>query len=379
MKFSLMKEDLLYAVSAVERAVSSKNTLPILNGIMITAINNTVRFRATDLEVAVECIINAAVEEEGETVIPGRRFAAMVKLLPGSEIMLSGGHDRLKVEYNGGRQSLPCLPAEEFPALPRCEGSVSTRLPVRVFKRLVRQTGIAASNDEVRPIFTAIYSEFFSDKLNMVATNTHRLACSSIACSSNAEGTFLIPNRALQEVSRLANDSDDINITGGNNQVFFSFANIVFTTRVIMGNYPDYHQVIPDANTYINNISVERTSFIQVLERAALVSRETGRNKGNVVQLAVNMEEGLLEVSAEVPDEGSIRENLPISGSGSEITINFNARYLLDVLKVLDTDLVMLNMTGLSTPCIITPCAADDEEAQSSSYIYLLLPVRVSK
>lgn len=377
MRIDIDRDDLVYAVSAVERAVSAKSTIPALGGVLISAEDDRICFRATDLELAMECVIPGRVIEAGEAVTLGRRFSAIVRLLPGGDVTLSADALHMELEYTGGHQALPCLPTEEFPLLPQAEGDIQGSIPVREFRRLVRQAGIAAANDEVRPIFSGILTELTPGEITMVATDTHRLTCAKGAWQGTGQGSLLIPNRTMQEVARLAvNEDDDIIITGGKSQVFFSFANLTFTSRLIMGQFPNYREVIPAEESFTIRLFTDRTGLTQALERASLVSRETGRGRGSVVRFEVD--ENQLTIFAEVPDEGTIRETVAATCGGGPLTVNFNARYLLDMLKAVEEDMIEMRLSGPASPSVILPDLSKNEDG-SGSYIYLLLPVRVSR
>ena len=233
MKIEIAKEDLVYAVSSVEKAVSAKNTVPVLSGIMISAKDNRVTFRATDLEMAIECTVNTPVEEEGELVAPGRKLSQLAKGLSAGNIILeSSDCENLLIKYNRGQISMPCYDTEEFPLLPAASGDISGKIPVKVFRRLVRQTGIAASMDELRPVFTGMMLEIKDNDITFVATDTHRLTVGRGVWQGSGEKTVIVPNKVMQEVARLAaNDDDNIHITVSKSQVFFGFANLQIASR----------------------------------------------------------------------------------------------------------------------------------------------------
>ena len=378
MKIEINRDDLVYAVSAVERAVSTKNTIPALGGVLISAEGERISFRATDLELAMECVIPGRVLEGGEVVTLGRRFSAIVRLLPAGDVTLSGDALHLELEYFGGHQALPCLAAEEFPLLPQAEGEIQGSIPVREFRRLARQAGIAAASDEVRPIFSGILTELAPGAITLVATDTHRLTRVQGSWQGQGTGSLLIPNRTMQEVARLAvNEDDDIIITGGKSQVFFSFANLTFTSRLIMGQFPNYRDVIPAEDSFPIHLFADRVQLTQALERASLVSRETGRGKGSVVRFEVD--DNRLVIFAEVPDEGTIREQVACTSSGGSLTVNFNARYLLDMLKAVEEDMIEMRLSGPASPSVSLPDMSKNEDGAAGSYLYLLLPVRVSR
>jgi DNA polymerase III subunit beta len=374
MKLEIQKEYLLYAVNAVERAVSTKNTLPVLGGIMIVAKDNKVCFKATDLEMAVECVVNANIEEEGEIVAPGRKLAQLAKGLTSQTISIeSVGQEQLIIKYERGQISMPCFSPEDFPLLPSQEGNINGSIPVRTFRRLVKQTGIASSTDELRPIFTGILFDIDENNITMIATDTHRLAVSKDTWMGQGKTSVIVPNKVMQEISRLAvSEEDNIIITISQSQIFFSFANLIVTSRLIVGSFPDYHQVLPAKDQYISNFSVSRQSLIESLELASVISREISRGKGNIIRLRLDKDS--INIYAYAQDEGTFDENQLARINGEKLTLNYNARYLLDVLKVMDEENIIFNLTGATTPGVIV---ADNED--NDKYLYLILPVRVSK
>jgi DNA polymerase III subunit beta len=390
MKIEIQQEDLAYAVSAVERAVSTKNTLPVLSGIMISAQGNRLSFRATDLEMAIECVINAVIEEEGEIVAPGRKFSQLAKgLTPGLVNLEAGADYQLQIKYSRGHISMPCYPAAEFPLLPTQDGEVRGTIAVKTFRRLVRQSGIAVSSDELRPVFTGLMLEVDKEKITVVGTDTHRLAVGHDTWSGKGSTSVIVPHKVLQEVSRLAvGDEDNIIVTISKSQIFFAFANLIVTSRLIMGHFPDYHQVLPAEDQFTSTFSISRQRLIESLELATIISREISRGKGNIVRL--RLDENSVNIYASTPDEGTFDENQEAYVTGEPLILNYNARYLLDVLKVIEEERVIFRLTGATTPGVVLPeaeekAAAEAEatgaeaKASASKYLYLVLPVRVSK
>ncbi|NLF80327.1 MAG: DNA polymerase III subunit beta, partial [Clostridia bacterium] len=263
----------------------------------------------------------------------------------------------------------------EFPLLPACEGDVSGNISVQTFRRLVRQTGIAVSGDELRPVFTGIMLEVEEEKITMVGTDTHRLAVGRDNWTGQGAAAVIVPHKVMQEVSRLAQgDEEQIIITISKSQIFFAFANLLVASRLIMGHFPDYHQVLPPEDQFISSFAISRQRLIESLELATIISREISRGKGNVVRL--RLDEGSVNIYASTPDEGTFDENQEALVQGEALVLNYNARYLLDVLKVIEEERVIFRLTGAATPGVVLPEA---EEARRDNYLYLVLPVRVSK
>ncbi|MEG2212832.1 MAG: DNA polymerase III subunit beta, partial [Clostridiales bacterium] len=218
-----------------------------------------------------------------------------------------------------------------------------------------------------------ILMEISKETIIMVATDTHRLAKGECKWQGEGEASLIMPCRTLQEIARLAvNEEENIKLTANKNQAYFRLGNLTFTSRVIVGQYPDYNQVLPSENLFSYFAVINNHRLCDALERAALISRDVTRGKGNIVRL--NFEKNKVVMSAEVPDEGTIKEEIPAAVEGEELTVNYNARYLLEALKVIDEENICFRLTGATTPGIIV---GDSEKEQN--YFYLVLPVRVSR
>ena len=371
MRINCQKEELLYGVSSVVKAVSTKNTLPILGGILITAKDNIVTLRATDLEMAIECTVSADVPEGGAVVVPGRYFIELVRHLPDTMIGLeSADGQTLAIYYEQSQINVRCFDVNEFPALPQVDGEIKRQIPAPLFRKIVKQSTIAAASDEIRPIFTGVLMEIGAEKLTAVTTDTHRMAVCEITCSGEGEGRVIIPCRNITEMARLAtNDDEPVFITVDRNQVYFNTGNITFFSRVISGQFPDYKQVIPAPSMFSTQAVIKRGKLLEALERASLLSRDQARTRGNVIKVQILNE--VLFISADSPDVGKIREEMPISLEGKELESSYNVRYLIEALKVIDEDNIILRLTGATTPGVIVP-------EKETSYLYLILPLRIT-
>ena len=379
MKLNIQKEDLYSAVKAVARAVSSKNTLPILGGIMLSSSEDQpgkLWLRATDLELAMECVIDADIEEVGQIVVPGRYFLDLVSHLPAGNIALeSKGYEELTLYYEKSQVCVRCFDPDEFPALPQAEGDICGQIPVATFRRMVKQVKIATASDEVRPLFTGILIELEADKLAMVASDTHRLALSLGGWQGTGQARLVLPSRTMNEIASLSvNEEGLIQITASQNQAYFQVDNITFVTRVISGQYPDYNQVLPATSLYNSHCIVHKGKLIEALERASLLARDTARGRANIVKLIWG--QNILTLLAEAPDIGSIHEEIAVDLEGAELEASYNIRYLLEALKVIEEEQVVFHLTGENTPGVILPAG---QELGASQYTYLVLPVRVSR
>ncbi|NPV92470.1 MAG: DNA polymerase III subunit beta [Firmicutes bacterium] len=368
MKLTCEKQLLQGAIQTAQRCASTKSTIPVLGGILLTATPAGLTLKATDLELAVECLIPAQVFEEGSVVAPARYLSDLVRRLPETDIgiELDTQTRNLVFTYGNSRFQLNTLNAEDFPLLPSVDLANALKMPQPEFKELVRKVGAAASADPIRPIFTGILCEFNDGVLTMVATDTHRLTRKRMTLENSIGGVnpVIIPNRALQELSRLLKDEDsDFSIVLSSGLVAFVTDEFTLTTRPIEGKFPDYEKVIPAE--FKNNISLQRLDLLATLERAALLV--STRDGTSIVNL--DIKESSLVLSSQAANLGSLREELVVESSGEPLEIYFNARYLIDALRVIDSERVTVDFSGALSPCVIKPLPEED-------YLYMLLPIR---
>lgn len=334
----------------------------------MTATPAGLTLKATDLELAVECLIPAQVFEEGSVVAPARYLSDLVRRLPETDIgiELDVQARTLVFTYGNSRFQLNTLNAEDFPLLPSIDMANALKMPQPEFKELVRKVGAAASADPIRPIFTGILCEFNDGVLTMVATDTHRLTRKRMTLENSIEGVnpVIIPNRALQELSRLLKDEDsNFNIILSSGLVGFVTDEFTLTTRPIEGKFPDYEKVIP--SDFKSAVSLQRQDLLATLERAALLV--STRDGTSIVNL--DIKDSSMVLSSQAANLGSLREELVVESSGEQLEIYFNARYLIDALRVIDSDRVTVDFSGALSPCVIKPLPEED-------YLYMLLPIR---
>lgn len=368
MKFLTTRENLVYGVQTVQKAVSLKNPLPILSGILLKAEKNRVTFMATDLEMGIKCSIPVNVIEEGSVVLPARYMGDMVRRLPDTQIKIETDKENFStvVNYGTSEFSLLGFSAEQFPALPEIDSNLKFSIKQELFKNMIRQVSFATSQDDNRPIFSGILMEKEGDSIHLVATDTHRLAFrKGTTASDGSEQTVsvIIPAKTLNEVNRImTGEEKEIMVTFSDNQVVFETEDVKIFSRLIAGQFPNYKQVIPQGCK--TKIKVRTRDLLESVERASLLVKEGT----NVIRITVNRHEMIINSNS--PDIGKIHEVLPIHIEGEETQIAFNSRYLSDVLKVIETGEILLELTGSLSPGIIKP---ENEE----NYIYLILPVRI--
>lgn len=369
MKFSCKKEQLVHAVQIVQKAVSSKPQMPILSGIYLNAFDNTLELQATDYELGISCKIDAEIAEPGAIVLSGRYFQEVVRKLPGEtvEIVTNRTDHTLKITSNTAQFNLLSLPAAEFPVLHSLEGTTAFKLRDNVLRELIKKTVFACSTDESRPVFTGGLLEVTNSDVLMVATNTHRLAVKKeILDAFNGMIKIIIPSKILNELARVmvSEVPSDVLIECNHNQISFSFDNVYIISRLIEGQFPDYQRVVPPE--FATSITISTDEFLAAVERVSLISRS---GDYNVIKLS--FKDSSVLITSNNPDIGKAEESVDISLSGNELDIAFNAKYVTDILKNIDSEKIYFSLNTPLSPASIRPFNDD-------SYNYIITPVRTN-
>ncbi|MCB8816815.1 DNA polymerase III subunit beta [Desulfosporosinus shakirovi] len=367
MKIFCSKDALLSGVNAVQRAVSNKNPLPVLQGILIQADNQSLQFAATDLEMGIRCDVPAQVTEKGTMIVPAKLFTEVVRKLPDTTITLEEKDQQITIGYYQSEIILHGYDPEEFPLLPDLIEPLSFELPTIIFKNMIKQTIFSCAAEENRPVFNGILLQIEGTNIRLVATDTHRLAyiISEITNSGESRFSGIIPSKTLSEIYRLLRDEDEVlNISYSSNQVVFQFGSIYLISRLIEGQFPNYKQVIPQ--TCETKVYLSVREFLDAVERASLLSRD--KSGANIIRINVENNELRIDQSSEL---GKISEQIGIEMEGNDVRIAFNAKFLIDALKVIDSDRILFELSGPFSPGVMRPL-------DNPNYIYLVLPVRTS-
>ncbi len=372
MKIKCEKASFLHGLQAVAKAVSAKNTIYALSGILIIAESDELIFRATNIEMAIEYREkDVTIVEEGSLVVPGRYILEIAKKLPDESLELASEGYTFFIRYGDSEITVNGMDREEFPDLPEVEGEVRGVFPLFRFERDIREVIVAASADESRPLFTGVLFEIDGEEVNFVATDTHRLAMKKSSWLSKGETgkvSIIVPNKILQEIIRLEAEEDSVvEIVVGAKEISFFTADTLFVSRLIEGNFPNYHQVIPAEDRVKAVAEVDAVFLLATLERAFVLSKELVREHIGRVNIALINER--LVVDSRSPEMGHIHEEIPVAQQGEDMALIFNARYLLDILRVIDSERIVMRFTGVNTPLLLG--RPDDD-----NYIYLALPLK---
>ncbi|CCW36199.1 DNA polymerase III, beta subunit [Chthonomonas calidirosea] len=375
------RKDLFSAVQAVAHAVSGRSPLPILSHILIRSEEGGLRLVATDLELGISCRVAATVQEPGALTAPARTLAEVLGNLPDkSDVALSVDRSHtVRLHCERSDYKILGLPAEEYPQLPEVADAVSFTVPQAVLKEMIRKTIFAVSSDEGRAILTGILMVVEENALHLVSTDTHRLALCTVALN-NVRGTqnAVVPSRTMNELLRLLTDSEgDVNVTISSNQVRFLLPgedDVQIVSRLIEGQFPPYQRVIP--TEYRRRLSIPTQPFLQAVKRASIVARDSA----SAHRIILRTDEDKLVLTAENQIVGSAYEELEVLREGDDVEVAFNARYLLDVLSVIEEEGVTLDLTEPLKPGVIRPIAQVEEEENSGfdlDYLCVLMPMQI--
>jgi len=385
MKIVCSQESLLRGIQTVQKGISSRIGLPIYNGILFEANeDNKVHLFATDLEIGIDCYIPAQVITAGSTVIPNRIISELIKKFPEGNIEIECLNDNITtIRENSSNYKILGFSAEEFSNFPEIKIKSKTKINQKLLKETIQQVIFATSRDENRNFLSGALFKIIDNKIEVVTTDSHRLSLKNIKPTNienpSMEGAeVIIPYRALLELSKLLSDNEEVftEVKIGEKQIIFILFpdgqknSIRIYSRLIEGQFPDYQQIIP--NSFKTEIKVNTEDFKDKMERISLfVKEDLNTVKIEVVNKEDNQEEGRCEIilKAENPSTGEASEKISCFKKGEDITITFNADYILDVLKIIKTENTMIKMNDPLNPVIITP----DED---KDYTYILMPVR---
>ena len=371
MKMICEKENLLKAINSVTKAVASKTTMPILEGILIQTNENNVKFTTYDLEIGIEYVIECDVKEQGATVVNSIMFSEIIRKLPDTEITITVNENNLLViECEGSLYKLATMNPDEFPELPKIDIENSIQLEQNCLKDMVKKTIFAVSTEENRPIFTGCLFEIKENKLNVVAVDGFRLAWKSKFLNNKVNDfSAVIPGRTLNEINKILLDSFDmIKIGVSKNQALFEMENCKIVTRLLDGEFLNYSSVIP--SNWETRIRVDKNVIQNCFERVSLISASSiEKEKKYPVKVLVDI--GKVTISC-TNQTGDAKEEMYVSTEGKNLEAGFNPKYFLDALRAIDDQEVYIDFGSSISPCIIKP--VDDGD-----YIYMVLPIRMKE
>lgn len=362
MKFVCDGLTLSEAVTKASKACVVRTTAPIMECIKITAKNDEVKFLATDGELSIQKIVKAEVFDEGEVCIPGKLFADFMGKLSGEEVCISTGERGVEIRYGESNSYMQQLNAEEFPQINLEIGENYFVLKQKDLKKIIGETVFCCAQDDSRPVLKGCLMEF-NEKLEMTALDGYRLALSTAPIvSKGTVESIICPARTLGEISRMLQDDDgEITLYTQGGMLMVSIEGMVIVSRLYQGEFIRKENVLPrEFNTVVK---LDRNELALSVERAAILIRG---DKNNLVTLDIH--NGLVRISS-VSEIGNVTESVKAETDGKDIVISMNAKYLLDSLRALDEENIILSFNGPVAPFIL-------QNAEKKDSVYLILPVR---
>jgi len=376
-KLTCKQQDLARGLSTVSHAVSTRSTLPILSNILLAAENGRLRLSATNLEIGITCWVPANIQEEGSTTSPSRLLTDFVNTLPPTEVTLAlqASGQSLKVSDQRSQATIRGMEPGEFPAIPTADGG---QPPLTVsageLRAMIAEVAFAAATDDARPVFTGVLARVRDERLTLASADSFRLAVATTELPGAPNmADVLIPARALTELARIlpAEGEARMVVTPNRNQVLFRAGDVEMLSNLIAGQFPNFEQIVPKSHS--TRVTLPTDQFRQAAKTATLFARDSA----NIVRLKVEGGEpggltpGVVTIQAtaeEVGDTTNTIEEAAVDGAGMEVI--FNVKYVTDVLAVLDTPQVALELNSPQAPGVIRPVGAQGEK-----YTYVIMPM----
>lgn len=374
MELVVRKSDLLRELQLFQGIVERKNTIPILANVLLEANGNEVRMLATDLEVGLRSRCDAVVGKSGSLTLPAKKLFEIVKALPESDIRIEQDKSGVKVAAERFDSRMQTLPREDFPTLPDAQGTWSATLPRESLRIMIPKTQFAITGEDTRYFLNGALFVLGADAMSLVATDGHRLALVQVPRKGDGKKPktaagddirVILPRKTLNELQRLLSEGDDdVRFEKGENHLFFEVGGRVLISRVIDGQFPAFERVIPK-NTD-KKIDFDRDRLTSAVRRVELMSNERSR------AVKFQIDNGKVEITSSSPELGEAHEVIMVEYAGAPMQICFNARYVLEFLSAVETDVVSLAFKDEMSQAVMTPVGAEGYE-----YTYVIMPMRI--
>ncbi len=370
MKFSVSSSDLLKQLQVVSGAIGSNPVLPILEDFLFAITDNKLVIAATDLETSITTEMDVMSDGNGTIAVPAKILLETLKALPQQPITFAYSEDNYGIEITSayGKYRLAGENGADYPRIPEAEGVDQVQVKGSLLAQAITKTLFATSNDELRPAMTGVFFQIEESRITCVATDAHKLVKYSIHnVQSSISTSFIVPKKALNLLKNALNTSEEVTLAFNKSNAFFTFGTTHLVCRLIDARYPDYNAVIPIDNP--NTLTVVRSDFQNSMKRIAIYSNKTTN------QVILNVNNSSLTVSAQDLDfSNEATEQLSCTYEGEPITIAFNAKFLVEMLGVLESDDIKLELSTPSRAGILLPV----DEVDGVSILMLVMPVMLS-
>jgi DNA polymerase III subunit beta len=368
LKLTVSRETLLARLGVAVRGVSTRSAIQTLAGVRVQVEDGRAELQATDMELGIRVALEVSGSADGTAVVPGRLLLDVVRSLPKDELTIEYRSAQQDVEVVSGSAGfhLRTLPPEDFPKLPEAPSEGVLTMPADAFVDTIGRVARAASRDETRPHLTGVLVSASERELRMVATDSYRLSVKETSLADPLSGSLEanVPARTLQELHRIAvaGESQSIGVAALENQVVFTVDEVVLSSRLVEGRFPNYKQLLPDS--YEHELRVNRAELLDVVRRVSLLAQKNA-------PLRLRFSEGALDVSAQTPDVGEASESLPVPFGGEPLEIGFNPEFFRDGLESAESDDLVLKLISPLRPGLI-------QSGDDGGFLYLVMPIRLN-
>ncbi len=371
MKFSISSSDLLKQLSIANGAIGSNPVLPILEDFLFTINGNRLTIAASDLETSITTSIEVKSDSNGSVAIPAKILLETLKQLPQQPVTFNINDENYGIEITSsfGKYKLAGENGADFPNIPEPDSVDTVTMSAPTLSQGISKTLFATSSDELRPAMTGVYFQIDFNKITFVATDAHKLVKYTFTedVKSEVMSNFIIPKKALNLLKNALPSGDEVTLQFNKANAFFSFGDTHMVCRLIDSRYPDYNAVIPTENP--NNLIVNRNDFQSSLKRIAIYANKTTN------QVILNINDGSLTVSAQDLDfSNEATEQMTCNYVGDPITIGFNAKFIIEMLNVLEGDEIRIELSTPTRAGILLP----EEMPEGEEILMLVMPVMLS-
>lgn len=370
MKFTVSRTELFTALQKIIGVVPSRSTLQILTNILVYTENDRIQLMGTDLELTMISSAGAEISAEGGVAVPAKILNDVLKELPEEELTISvDDNHRVTIVSQNGQYKISGESQKEFPNPPNIDSENEIRVPNKIIRRMVNKTIFATSIDELRPALTGVLFRLNPNNIQMVATDGHRL--SNIINNSvnfpKGDAQLILPTKALSALLKNLNDDDFHTILFNETHVLFNLNNVLIYSRVIVEDYPDFVRAIPQNNT--KDLFINTNEVVSSVKRISLFANSITN------QIRLSLTENKSVISAEDMDVGGeAKEELACNYTNDSMDIGYNATYLLDILRHVDTPELKLSLDSAIAGALVYP----SEQAEDEEFLMLIMPVRLN-
>lgn len=366
MKITINQRDLIKAINIAQKAISNRTTMQILSGILFEAIGDKIILKSTDFDLAIETKVLCQVDEEGSLVINSNLFGNIVRKLPDAPVNIQTEGNNIEIRCENLNYKLTGMDRSEYPQLPEIKSEESIDISSKDMNKIINHTLFSASVDDTRPVFMGVLFEIKNDKLVCVSLDGYRLSRVRIGLKEGEnvdDFSVIIPSRTLNELTKIVGEDENIRISTIPGHILFEFGDTKFYSRLLEGKFVDYDQILNEESS--SYVTINRSDLVHALDRISILASD---DKARLVKLSISNNNIELKSNTEIGDG---YEKVACVQNGEDLKIAFNNRYLLDGIRSVQTENILVKYKGSVNPCTIHPVDSDFD------YVHLVLPVKL--